>query len=628
MRSIRLSLIVYFLVLIAMALGGVSWFVYETSAHTLRDKQKSTKALIEAQYQDQCTEVSAALDRRLLSQARTLANKARSSNSHFEPLYPLGILAAQLQPQGYLNMPLWLAAGLQPRLAMHLYRMRPMDIVIEDADDLILDPDPSQYQAQEYFQTYNKRGKVQQRSETLGSRFFTLDEEVRSKAAFLAEKFDTVEPEPGWKVRRVTLKAAIFLPRARSNLLPPAWRFMTFGPKAFGPKPPFPGEVVPPPPPRPANFEPFVPVIFIQYASDTGLMEKKLGELHAERDMKFAQVESETHESLHALRLHLLGICLATFAGILAGGFVLIRLGLAPLARLSEAVSQVSEKDFRLKINPKQLPRELQPIAARLTDTLEQLKRAFAREKQAAADISHELRTPLAAMMMTLELALKKARMPTNIGRCSEISAPAVRRWHTWSNGSSPWSRLDAGADRLRNLDFDARDIARQCANLIRPLAERAAWLCAWTPPRRSPCKPIPISFVKSSITCCTMPSSTTAPTAPSTSRSRASTGICAWPSPTPASALPPSSAVIFSSGSFAPTPRAMPTRPTPDWAWPSSKAMSSCWGARSAWTAAPRAAPSPSKYPSRLKLCPSSARSRAPCPGRAVAPHPFASPL
>src|SRR4029077_5193124 len=126
----------------------------------------------------------------------------------------------------------------------------------------------------------------------------------------------------------------------------------------------------------------------------TSLMDKQLAAFQAEKDAKIAQQESETRDALVALRWRLLWICLGTLAGFVVGGLVLVGLGLAPLARLSDAVSKVSERDFRLKVDHRELPKELQPIAARLADTLNQLKRAFAREKQAAADISHELRTP------------------------------------------------------------------------------------------------------------------------------------------------------------------------------------------------------------------------------------------
>ncbi len=49
MKSIRLSLMAYFLVLLALALGAVSLLVYEISAHALREKQEAHAKLISAQ---------------------------------------------------------------------------------------------------------------------------------------------------------------------------------------------------------------------------------------------------------------------------------------------------------------------------------------------------------------------------------------------------------------------------------------------------------------------------------------------------------------------------------------------------------------------------------------------------
>src|SRR5205823_3035028 len=101
-----------------------------------------------------------------------------------------------------------------------------------------------------------------------------------------------------------------------------------------------------------------------------------------------------------------------SFAAVVIGVYFLVRLGLMPLHRLGEAVSKVSEKDFRLQFPDERLPSELAPIVERLKVTLDQLRQAFEREKQAAADISHELRTPVAALLTTLEVALKKPRKP------------------------------------------------------------------------------------------------------------------------------------------------------------------------------------------------------------------------
>jgi heavy metal sensor kinase len=479
MRSIRLSLIMYFLVLLTLALGGVAWFVNETTARTLQGRQASTRALIESQYQYQCREIRTALDLRILRQAQALARKARFRD-HLEQLYPIGLMATPLQLQGYLNVPLWLATArrLTPpeggpkgraelearqapamRLSQSLYRMH--EIVIEDADEIVPPPNPLQHQAQEYFQTYNDFRQTQQYSEKLEHGALTLDEGMARAAVFLKEEFDNVQPKAGWKLRRVTIKDRVT--RGPRSSLPFWLRFAPFPP--FGKNT---GRQKGPP------LEQLLgpPVVFVQYASDTSMMDQQLRGFGAERDAKIAQLETETHDALAALRWRLLWICSGTFAGFVAGGLVLVGLGLAPLARLSDAVSKVSEKDFRLKINSANLPRELQPIAARLSDTLDQLKRAFAREKQAAADISHELRTPLAAMMTTLELAVRKSRTAAEYREMLEDIRSSGTQMSHLVERLLALARLDAGAVQVRIQDIDARDVARQCTNLIRPLAE------------------------------------------------------------------------------------------------------------------------------------------------------------
>jgi heavy metal sensor kinase len=156
----------------------------------------------------------------------------------------------------------------------------------------------------------------------------------------------------------------------------------------------------------------------------------------------------------------------------LLGGCFLVWLGLAPLSRLSDAVSKVSEKDFQLRVNEKNLPPELRPIAGRLTQTLGLLQRAFDREKQAAADISHELRTPLAAMMTTLDVVLKKPRSAEEYREVLEECRTAGTQMTQLVERMLALARLDAGADHLRAREVEVGKLAEQCAALVRPLAE------------------------------------------------------------------------------------------------------------------------------------------------------------
>ena len=59
------------------------------------------------------------------------------------------------------------------------------------------------------------------------------------------------------------------------------------------------------------------------------------------------------------------GLGASSIAGI--GSLLLVWLGLSPLSRLSEAVSKVSPRNFGLDVDESRLPRELRPIAGRLT---------------------------------------------------------------------------------------------------------------------------------------------------------------------------------------------------------------------------------------------------------------------
>src|SRR5262249_53026863 len=112
MRSIRLSLIVSFLLLLGGALGAVSWLTYRTSVQALQSKEVSTRALLSTQFKDRCQEIRDLLDKRLLARARALVSRARVEpkiDSRYEALNALGVLGTAVAPYGHLTGPLWLA---------------------------------------------------------------------------------------------------------------------------------------------------------------------------------------------------------------------------------------------------------------------------------------------------------------------------------------------------------------------------------------------------------------------------------------------------------------------------------------------------------------------------------------
>ncbi len=238
---------------------------------------------------------------------------------------------------------------------------------------------------------------------------------------------------------------------------------------------------LPSPPPVTATANPpFRPIprgphlslrVFVQVARAPVVLDDGLAAVRADHDDQLARVRTETQQELALLRARLLVIGAVTFALLVLGGWFFVARGLSPLRALSDAVSRVSEKDFRLPVVPGDLGRELVPIHARISQTLTLLQRAFEREKQSVADISHELRTPIASLLATIDVALRKPRTPeqyrTTLEECRLISkqlGQLVERIMTLAS-------LDAGNDYTHVTRTDAGELATGCAAVIRPLA-------------------------------------------------------------------------------------------------------------------------------------------------------------
>ncbi|HXG10774.1 MAG TPA: ATP-binding protein [Gemmataceae bacterium] len=501
MRSIRLSLLIYWLVLLGLALGAVSLLVYNITLQTLLARKEYARGLLlakndnarrlleqwqktrgdflEARCREREQEEHDRLDETLLSEARTLATLVRYqfqfNHIPYVGPYPLlGLLTAGLSPNGYVLVPVWVAESVESPLNA------PFQIQLQEENLLTSEEEDTSY----YYQINSSWGPSW-RSRSLGDRWLPFNP-GRFADKVLDWEADDVELERGLVVRRVVLKAPvariIYLRRPNSPDRRPE--------RPPPPRPPRPDFVGPPSPPR----ERPRPPIYIQCAADTTEREiaitklrleldedlkklradvkEELARLDAELDDELNRLEAESGATLASLRNHLLLISLITFAAAGAGVFGLVHLGLAPLRRLSVAVSRVSTKDFRLPFEERRLPVELRPIVDRLNETLDQLKRAFAREKQAAADISHELRTPLTALLTTIEVGLRKSRTPEEYRELLEECRASGQQMSQLVEHLLTLARLDAGVAQVRPRPVDAAEVARQCAAVVRPLAE------------------------------------------------------------------------------------------------------------------------------------------------------------
>jgi signal transduction histidine kinase len=469
MKSIRLSLMLYFLTLLAVALGAVSLLAYRNTQQTLLAKKVTTQELIQTQYQERCRKEELRINDELLGQARTLAALFKVQ---VEPTLPyrsgaceLSLLTSMPSPMSHLSTPLLVAEMTPTRLSFEvIFRPLMMKTEIKVPEEEL--SQKAHGQVPEFFQIDSVWGLTYRSPSLLQKELaFPFDPTVFSHEPALEWQFDDTHLDTV-PVRRVRLTT----PGARPFWLVPLHR----GGRRPG------SSDAPPPPrnePRPPRTEPRPetparPALCIQCACDSSKREAALAQFAVWRDEELDRIEAATNDSLGGLRLRLLLIGLATFAATAAGGLWLVRLGLLPLQRLSVAVSRVSEKDFRLQFDNPRLPGELTPIVERLKQTLDQLKRAFAREKQAAADISHELRTPLAALLTTTEVALRKPRTPEEYRETIEDCRASGKQMSRLVERLLTLARLDAGVDTLRPQPVDVANLAEQCVSLVRPLAE------------------------------------------------------------------------------------------------------------------------------------------------------------
>src|SRR5947209_3143592 len=95
MKSIRFSLIVCFLALVAVGLGAASALVYRIAAEGLPAKQAADRELLETKYKGREQEQKDKFDAELLTHARSVAFQAQtryqSQRLSLTPLLALGL---------------------------------------------------------------------------------------------------------------------------------------------------------------------------------------------------------------------------------------------------------------------------------------------------------------------------------------------------------------------------------------------------------------------------------------------------------------------------------------------------------------------------------------------------------
>ncbi|MDB5313941.1 MAG: senX3 [Gemmataceae bacterium] len=520
MRSIRRSLLGYLLLLIALAFGGVGALVDRFAVSTMRDREEAEEKRIEQAFDLRRQEAQKKFDADLLAETKALA---RELQPKFGLLLGLGVGRGPPGPGQNAPPPArpWETSPRTPdpslrapenevqefRLRLSLLPLGPAPIGWQTVTAAtVIDPPPPRgsgrdpgiglirpFAAEPYrtlspawpaFDAPRAVGRIQEalrklfeeddhpgyyqfhllvsypgqpgrtaavvRSARLGQDL-PFDPESLKEGSDVEYQHDDVDvPNRGLfrRVVKVAGRPGLFFP----VVIPPPSQVVT---GRLGSRPP----------------DLFMRVV-VQHVRPCTELDDRLASDQQNRDDQLAQVREETRTDLAQLRGRLGLIGGVTFLALVLGGWVFVARGLAPLRKLSDAVSRVSERDFRLPVSGEELGRELAPIHARLNQTLDLLRRAFAREKQAVADISHELRTPIASLLATIDVSLRKPRSPDQYRATLEDCRAIARQLGNLVERIMTLASLDAGTTRTAVVRTDPAELAAECAAVIRPLAE------------------------------------------------------------------------------------------------------------------------------------------------------------
>jgi signal transduction histidine kinase len=495
MRSIRRSLVLYVLGLMAVVMAIIGVLIDRVAARTLASRELASRQLIQLRYDDQIQDERERFDADLTAQARNVAQDVQMAyvlkgQADFEKFIvasrvaPLGSLAPGLSPFPVMA-PVWIQIGFNRRVTEELARKHFARLHLDELPSVEQRSDADCIHVTvEAF----PRPRVYATPSLAAESWQAPSASQIVSTRLIEETFETRSLGSGASIRVTTVKAPVSV-----LFRTPGGRLYTAnlpGERRLQPRAdrePLRNEFSPPPrdremprtefpPPNRSENEPPPAIPFrtayIQYGRPTISLEDRIAALQERMNDEIALESRKTARDRFGLRAWLSLIGCLGMLGLIAGGMSLVRHGLRPLVTLSEAVSKVSERDFRLPVERSELSAELVPIHDRLTETLGQLQRAFEHDKQAVADISHELRTPVAALLATIDVSLRKPRTAEQYRQTLEDSRGIAKQLGTLVERVMTLASLDARPQTLERTTIDAVELAAHLAAVIRPLAE------------------------------------------------------------------------------------------------------------------------------------------------------------
>ena len=187
----------------------------------------------------------------------------------------------------------------------------------------------------------------------------------------------------------------------------------------------------------------------------------RFGVFPAERDgqlqaiVLMGQPMDVIQKSLKALTLTLVSVYLGLLVLAVAGGFLLARKALSPIAQVSKQLKKISAENLKERVPEPKTDDEIEELSQTFNSLLDHLDEAFVRERQFIGDVTHELKTPVATLMGGIEVTMSKDRTKEEYKKAFSESLIDVNRLSTTIKNILDLAWIGAENANLGENNFD-----------------------------------------------------------------------------------------------------------------------------------------------------------------------------
>lgn len=123
--------------------------------------------------------------------------------------------------------------------------------------------------------------------------------------------------------------------------------------------------------------------------------------------IRFSRERESLDQARQRFHLLIIGITLIVLLAVVVSVPRLTRAGLRPLIKIKDEIGNITPQTMDHRLTDQGQPAEIEPIAKQFNLVLDEIEKAFIRERQFSSDVAHELRTPVSEIRSLAEVGFR-----------------------------------------------------------------------------------------------------------------------------------------------------------------------------------------------------------------------------